>query len=82
MTLRRAKEELSVVASKNGYQGAWHWRLEDAHSKDAHPIDTQMSTFEQPIENTNLDGNPIAKDAQHSDVSVFDAFEDDGEVRL
>jgi hypothetical protein len=51
MTVRRAKEELLVIASKNGYQGRWEWRLEDAH-----PIDTQMSTF--------------------------DAFEDDGEVRL
>jgi putative DNA primase/helicase len=82
MTVRRAKEELLVITSKNGYQGRWEWRLEDAHSKGAHPVDKQMNTFEQPIENTNLDGNPTVKDAQHSDVSTFDAFEDDGEVRL
>jgi putative DNA primase/helicase len=82
MTVRRAKEQLLVIASKNGYQGRWEWRLDDADSKDAHPIDTQMSTFEQPIENTNLNGNPTAKGAQHSDVSTLDAFEDDGEVRI
>ena len=82
MTLRRAKEALPVVASKNGFQGKWEWRLQDPHSKDAHPIDTQVSTFEQAIENTNLNGNHISKDAQHSEVSAFAAFEDDGEVRL
>jgi len=82
MTVRRAKEELLVIASKNGYQGRWEWRLEDARSKDAHPIDAQMSTFEQPIENKDLNGNPTAKDAQHSDVNTFDAFEDNGELRL
>ena len=82
MTVRRAKDQLLVVASKNGYQGRWEWRLEDAHSKDAHPIDTHVSTFEHSIENTNLHRNPIAKDAQRSDVSTFGAFEDDGEVRL
>jgi putative DNA primase/helicase len=82
MTVRRAKEGLSVVASKNGYQGAWQWRLEDAHSKDAHPIDTQVSTFEQPIENTNVKGNRTAKDAQPSDVSTFEPFGHDDEVRL
>ncbi len=82
MTVRRAKEALPVVASKSGYQGKWEWRLEDAHSKDAHPIDAHVSTFEQPIENTNLNRTRTAKDAQHSDVSTFDAFEDNGEVRL
>jgi putative DNA primase/helicase len=82
MTVRRAKEALSVVASKSGYQGAWEWQLKDSHSKDAHPIDTQVSTFEQATENTKLNGNHTSKDAQHSEVNTFDAFEDDGEVRL
>jgi putative DNA primase/helicase len=82
MTVRRAKEALSVVASKSGYQGAWEWQLKEAHSKDAHPIDTQVSTFEQATENTRLNGNGAAKDAHPTEVSTFDAFEDDGEVRL
>jgi putative DNA primase/helicase len=82
ITVRRAKQGLSVVVSKNGYQGRSEWRLEDAHSKDAHPIDTQVSTFEGAIENTNLNGDRTSKDAQHSEVSTFDVFEDDGEVRL
>ena len=82
MTVRRAKEALPVVASKNGYQGKWEWRLEDAHSEDAHPIDTQVSTFDQAAENANLNGNRTSKDAQHSEVSTFAAFEDDDEVRL
>jgi putative DNA primase/helicase len=82
ITVRRAKEALPVVASKSGYQGKWEWRLEHAHSKEAHPIDTTVSTFEQAIENANLNGNHISKDVQHSEVSTFDAFEDDGEVRL
>jgi putative DNA primase/helicase len=82
ITVRRAKQGLSVVVSKNGYQGRSEWRLEDAHSKDAHPIDTQVSIFEQAIENANLNGDHTSKDAQHSEVNTFDAFEDDGEVRL
>ena len=82
MTVRRAKEALPVVASKSGYQRKWEWRLEDAQLKGAHPIDTEVSTFEQDIENTNLNGNRATKDAQHSEVNTFDAFVDDGEVRL
>jgi archaellum biogenesis ATPase FlaH len=82
ITVRRAKQGLPVVVGKNGYQGRSEWRLEDAHSKDAHPIDTQLSTFEQAIENTNLNGNHISKDAHPAEVSTFDAFEDVGEVRL
>jgi archaellum biogenesis ATPase FlaH len=82
MTVRRAKEALPVVASKSGYQGGWEWRLEDAQIKDAHPIDTDVSTFEQAIENTNLNGNRADEDAHRSEVSTFGAFEDDGEVRL
>jgi hypothetical protein len=82
MTVRRAKEALPLVASKSGYQGKWEWRLEDAHSKGAHPIDTQVSTFEQPTENTNLSGNHTSKDAHPTAMSTFEAFEDDEEVRL
>jgi len=81
ITVRRGKEALPIVVSKSGYQGKWEWKL-DVHSKDAHPIDTQMSAFDQPIENTNLNGNPTTKGAQHSEVSTLDAFEDDAEVRI
>ena len=82
ITVRQAKEALPVVASKSGYQGGWEWRLEDAQVKDAHPIDTQVSTFEQAIENTNLNDNRADEDAHRSEVSTFSAFEDDGEVCL
>jgi len=82
ITVRRAKQGLEVVVSKNGYQGRSEWRLEDPHSKHAHPIGMQGSTFEQLIENTNPKGDHTSKDAQHSQVSTFDASEDDGEVRL
>jgi len=44
MTVRRARETLPVTASKNGYQGSWHWQLKGAHSKDAHSAD--MSAFD------------------------------------
>jgi putative DNA primase/helicase len=77
MTIRRAKEALLVVASKSAYQGGWQWRL-----KDAHPIDTQVSTFVRPVENANLNGNRTDEGAHPTEVSTFDAFEDDGEVRL
>jgi putative DNA primase/helicase len=82
ITLRRAKQGLPVVVNKSGYQGRSEWRLEHAHSKHAHAKGTQVSTFEQPIEKTHLNGKHTSKDAQHSDVSTFAAFEDDAEVRL
>jgi RecA-family ATPase len=82
ITVRRAKEGLRVVASKSGYHGGWEWRLEDAQIEDAHPIDAQVSAFEQPIENTKLNGNRADEDAHPSEVSTFGAFADDGEVRL
>jgi putative DNA primase/helicase len=81
-TVRRAKQGLPVVLRKSGYQGWSEWRLEDARSKDAHPRDTQVSTFQQVSENTNLNGDHSSKGAQHPEVNTFDAFEDDGEVRL
>ena len=82
MTVRRAKEALLVVASKSAFEGGWQWRLEDTQHEGAHPIDTHVSTFEQAIENTNLNGNRADEDAHRSEVSTFGAFEDDGEVRL
>jgi hypothetical protein len=82
MTVRRAKEALSVIASKSAYRGGWEWRLEDAQHEDAHPIPKSVSTFEQAIENANLNGNCTDEDAHRSEVSTFGAFEDDGEVRL
>jgi putative DNA primase/helicase len=82
ITVRRAKQGLPVVVSKNGYQGRSEWRLEDGHSKDAHTMDMQVSTFEQAIENSNLSDKHADKDAHPTDMSTFGAFEDDGEVRL
>jgi putative DNA primase/helicase len=81
-TLRRAKDALGITIEKSGFQGVSQWRLKDAHSKDAHPIETQVSTFEQATENTKLNGNGAAKDAHPAEVNTLDAFEDDGEVRL
>ena len=82
MTVRRAKEALLVVACKSGYHRGWEWRLEDVQHEGAHPIDTQESAFEHTIENANLNGNRTDEDAHRSEASTFDAFEDDGEVRL
>jgi hypothetical protein len=81
MTVRRAKEALSAVASKSAYQGGWVWR-EGAQYEDAHPTDKPVSTFEQAIENANLNGNCPEEDAHRSEVSTFGALEDDGEVLL
>ena len=86
MTIRRAKEALGVIASKSGYQGKWEWRLQDAHSKDAHPVDTDESTFGQLTENTNFSGNGRPKDAHRQDGEhlrqpSIDGL-DDNEVRL
>jgi len=81
-TLRRAKDALGVVTEKTGYQGSWQWRLKDGQAKGAQPYTSEESTFEQATENTNLNGNRAAKDAQANDVSFFDVSEADGEVRL
>jgi putative DNA primase/helicase len=81
-TVRRAKDALEVVASKCNFSGGWQWRLEDTQHEGAHPIHTQVSTFEQPIENANLNGNRADEDAHLTEVSAFGDFEDDGEVRL
>lgn len=82
MTVRRAKDALSVIAVKGAYKGGWQWQLEGALSEDAHPIDTQVSAFEQAAKNTELNGNDTDEDARLSHVSNFEAFDDDGEVRL
>jgi AAA domain-containing protein len=81
-TLRRAKDALGITTEKSGFQGASQWHLKSVHSKGAQPHTTQVSTFEQAIENTNLNGNHTPKDAQPAEVSTFGGFEDDGEVRL
>ena len=54
ITVRRAKEALSIIHRKSSFGGGWEWRLEDARLEDAHL----------------------------SEVGTFDAFDDDGEVRL
>lgn len=63
-TLRRAKDALGITTEKSGFQGASQWHLKGVHSKGAQPHTTQVSTFEQAIENTNLKGNHTPKDAQ------------------
>ena len=80
--MRRAKDALGITTEKSRFQGASQWHLKGVHSKGAQPHTTQVSTFEQAIENTNLNGNHTPKDAQPAEVSTFGGFEDDGEVRL
>ena len=82
MTVRRAKDSLGVVASKSNFHGGWEWHLEDAQREDAHPIHRQASTFEQAIENTKLKGKRANEGAHRSEVSTFDAFEENSEVRV
>jgi hypothetical protein len=81
-TVRRAKDALGVITEKSGYQGAWQWRLKDTQSKDAQPYTAQLSTFEPHAENTKLNSKAAPKDAHPTNLSTFDAFEDDGEVTL
>jgi putative DNA primase/helicase len=81
-TVRRAKDTLQVIASKSNFSGGWQWRLEDAQRQDAHPMHTQMSTLEQCTENTKLNGNRADEDAHRSNVSAFNACENDDELRL
>jgi hypothetical protein len=80
MTVRRAKEALSVITQKSTYHGGWEWRLEDPQYEDAHPVDAQVSTFEQTTKNTIVSRSRGHEDVH--DMSTFDAFQDDGEVRL
>lgn len=81
-TIRRAKDALSVVVEKDGYQGVWRWRLGDPHSKDAQGRTSRVSAFEQILGNEGHRGSPKHKDAQDAPMSTFEALEDDGEVRL
>lgn len=81
-TVRRAKDALGIITEKRGYQGPSQWRLRDAHSKGAQPHIPQVSSIERPTENTSVSGNGAAKDAHSIEVSTFDAFDDNGEVRL
>jgi hypothetical protein len=78
-TVRRAKDALSVDASKSGYQGAWQWELEDAHSKDAHSIYTELSAFEEPIENKADTAKEVRLPFQN--VSAFDHVTENKEVK-
>lgn len=77
ITVRRAKDALSVVASKGGYQGAWQWRIKDAHQEDSK--DAQVSPFDD-AHHTDVGGFEksanVAKDAQMS------AFEELGIASL
>lgn len=65
-TVRRAKDALGVKPQKSTFNGGWDWRLEHAQ-----PIASQMSTFEQPIETSALNGSRGVEDAQHARVSSF-----------
>src|SRR5262249_5386685 len=80
-TMRRAKDALGVATEKSGYQGPSQWRLKDAPSRSAQPHIPRVSTFEQPVENTDFTGSRSTKDAQSSNVSTF-GLETDIEVRL
>lgn len=78
-TIRRAKDTLSVIAQKSSYHAGWEWRLEEAHVEGAHPGLSNLSTFEQVIENNGYKNGYNHEDAQVSKVSTFGA-DDDGEA--
>jgi len=73
-TVRRAKDALGVVAKKSTYHGGWEWRLENAQREDAQAIDSQMSTFKQLIESSQVNGNRGVEDAHPAKVSTFPSF--------
>lgn len=75
MTIRRAKESLGIVPQKSGYKGKWEWRL-----KDAHPRDTEVSTFDGPTERKELNGKHASKDARSTQVSTFGGKRARGEL--
>lgn len=74
-TVRRAKDALGATARKSGYHAGWEWRLEHVEPEDAQPRDSQMSTFEQAIERSNVNGNRGVEAAHRASVSTFPPFE-------
>lgn len=70
-TVRRARQSLPIAADKSGYRGGWEWRLEHAQHEDAHPGETDVSAFDQPLGNTKLNGNHTDEGAHASDLSTF-----------
>jgi len=79
-TVRRAKDDLRVIASKSNFSGGWEWHLEDAQHEDAHPIHSYVSAFEQPTENKDVKRNRQHEDAHHSQVSTFETSHVPGEA--
>lgn len=73
-TVRRAKDALGIKPQKSTYHGGWEWRLKDAQYEDAQTIDSQMSTFEQPIETSGVNGDRFTEGAHRINVSTFPEF--------
>jgi archaellum biogenesis ATPase FlaH len=68
ITVRRAADAIGIVKRKVGGRGAgWEWALpgdfKDAQVKDAHPMHTDVSTFEKEPENKGDNGQSKVKDA-------------------
>jgi archaellum biogenesis ATPase FlaH len=71
ITVRRAAGSLGITKRKMGGRGAgWEWSLqsksEDAQPEDAHPRHSEVSTFDEVVENTTPNGQPEVKDAHVS----------------
>jgi len=68
ITVRRAADSLGIVKRKSGFGAGWQWSLsEAAHTEDALPIHTEVSTFEGVPENKKDSANHIPEDA-HSPI--------------
>lgn len=66
ITVRRAADSIGIVKRKMGGRGAgWEWAL-PGECKDAHPSVRDVSTFEQPTENTSDNRESEVKDAHVS----------------
>ncbi|HUZ47325.1 MAG TPA: AAA family ATPase [Terriglobia bacterium] len=80
ITIRRAADSLGIVKRKSGFGAGWQWSLaEAAHTEDAHPIHTEVSTFEGVTENKKDSANHSPEDAHspmHEHLRKLSTFED------
>jgi len=75
-TVRRAADALRVKKQKSGFDSSWEWCLpEGAQSEDAHPVSSDVSTFETAIEKKRDTAQQSHEDAQPESVSSFEEGE-------
>ncbi len=75
-TLRRAATAIQIKKQKSGFNAGWEWSLpEDPHHEDAHPIPSDVSTFEPAIEKKGDTAQHLHEDAQPESVSTFEEGE-------